>query len=584
MDDNTLPIAESLDTVAPWQWVRTGRIEWEAEFDIGETNYLVSIFNVNQGVYKVDFGARAAGEDEHSLHVTGTGNAGTVYATVIDIICDFEGQAGDAARAFVIESDLTERNRHRLNLHIAKRLQQRFEGKYDIEDNASDGEIRLTRVIEPEDVGDKELEDAYETLSMRDAIAIVEQRAAALPQPFNPKQVDPALLTYQEYYDIANEDDKHHPDEAYTTTLAKFASESYLDKSKFPQLLKRVKLNGLFFEFRVRLEKRQYAKWMPDGFTPERGADGQPLYMSADEVAAAGLAPHDFIIGIYDEEGRTCGAAQDEWGCILIRVADEYKGFGLGVILSRFARHFEPGKTSGGFTGAGRRTFVKVHREAVRDALTTGRYGELIRSGSLTTARVKEIIASTDLKLKLPKSTKDLGSNNPKDWLLYAADGAFVLYDRKLREVVEDNDDSVWDWGERMIKGYVLVRDNDGRGIMVRFGAERPGLKSFMLTLAASWCEHEGIPFYVDEEDIEFVDTRRMQLAHVDKATGISRAEAHLTEEPIDYDGLARQEAAFRKSFDRYGEFHSWLLDLADRKFRPESLDEPRKFGSWRHS
>jgi hypothetical protein len=566
-------LSESLDVVADWAWVRRSRIEWEAAFDIDGTNYLVSFFDTHGGAYEVNFGARADGEEWHTQHVSGTGNAGTVYATVIAIIVDFEQQMGPAARSFIIESDLTERNRHRVNQHIAKRLQQRFEGEYHIEDRPQEGTIILKRVDEPEDAYEDEDEDEKvfgEALSMRDAIAIVERRAAATPEPFNPKQIDPALLTYREYYKIANEDDKHHPDEAYTTTLAKFAEESYLDKSKFPQLLKRVKLNGLYFEFRVRLEPRRYAKWMPDGYTQERGEDGQPLYMSDDEVAAAGLAPHDFIIGIYDEEGRTCGAAQDEWGCILIRVANEYKGFGLGVILSRLARHFEPGKTSGGFTNAGLRTFVKVHREAVRDALTSGRYGELIRNGQLTTARVKEIVASADLSTKLPNSDKNLSSKDPRDWLLYAADGAFVLYDRKLREVVAENNDDVWDWGERMIKGYILVRDNNDRGIVVRFGADRPGLKSFMLTLAASWCAHEGIPFYVDAEDIEFVDTRRMQLDPMSKQTGISRAEAHLTEAPIDYEGLARQEAAFRKSFDRYGEFHNWLLDLADRKFRPE--------------
>jgi hypothetical protein len=261
---------------------------------------------------------------------------------------------------------------------------------------------------------------------------------------------------------------------------------------------------------------------------------------------------------------------------VLIWVADEYRGFGLGPILGRIARTYEPGKPSGGFTPAGYRNFAKLHREMVRDALTTGRYMDLIRQGKLTVQRVREIVDSAKLQMKPMKPAGNLSSKDPKDWLLYQDDGCWVVYDRKLREVVEQGGDDVWHWAERMIKGYLLVRIPNEYGIVVRFGADTDGLKRFLLTLGAGWCQQEGIPFAVDEEDISYVDPKRFEIGPVHVRSGMRRADVSLKREPIDPRGMALAERAFRKSFDRYGEFKQWVLELADAKFRPEPpLEKP---------
>lgn len=393
--------------------------------------------------------------------------------------------------------------------------------------------------------------------------------AAPLPRPWNPKQIDPALLTYQEYYKIANERAKFHPGDAYETTLEKMRDKNYLRKEHYPQLLKRVKIKGISFEFRVKSEKSNYVHVDTEG-VPVRGADNKLIPMTDAEISAAGLQPNSYNVVIYNEEGDPVGSAQDEWGCVLVYVANEYRGFGLGSILGRIARTFEPGKTSGGFTDHGLKNFRNLYRDMVRDAVTQGRYTALIRAGKMTVERAKAIIASARLEKRKPVSDDiDLSGKNPANWLLYADESAFILYDKNLAKVIERGGDDQWDWGERMIKGYLLVRfPHDDAGIVVRFGADTPVLKSFLLNLGASYCAQQGVPFLLDLDDVPFA-SKALTLGKSNRKTGYERRPAKIAQ-PINYAGMAQEEQRWRGSFDRYGEFMNWIHDLADRKFRPE--------------
>lgn len=142
-------VTEGLDTLAPWRWTRRSRIEWEAGFEIGSTHYEVSIFDANQGIWDLNFSASPGGDPMNGTQrVTGTGNGRTVYATVLAIFVDFEDAMGPNLRGFKIESDTTERSRHRVNQHIARLLQQRFQGEYEIQDDAENGEILMMKVRE----------------------------------------------------------------------------------------------------------------------------------------------------------------------------------------------------------------------------------------------------------------------------------------------------------------------------------------------------------------------------------------------------------------------------------------------------
>ena len=56
---------------------------------------------------------------------------------------------------------------------------------------------------------------------------IIEAMSNALPV-WNPKQVDPALLTFNEWYEIVNPTEKHHPSSAYDVDVESLKLTSLL--------------------------------------------------------------------------------------------------------------------------------------------------------------------------------------------------------------------------------------------------------------------------------------------------------------------------------------------------------------------
>ena len=75
---------------------------------------------------------------------------------------------------------------------------------------------------------------------------------------------------------------------------------------------------------------------------------------------------------MFNDENQYIGGLQDEWGCILIHIAEEYQGFGLGPILGKLAREYYPSKSSGGFTNAGYTNFINVYRDMVKNYIQSG--------------------------------------------------------------------------------------------------------------------------------------------------------------------------------------------------------------------
>jgi hypothetical protein len=384
---------------------------------------------------------------------------------------------------------------------------------------------------------------------------------------WNPKGVNPAKMTFDEYYGLVNPDDKDHPEHAYDVDLKQL--NSYLNNiSDYPILLRNVTIKGLAFQIRLNNEKRQFTKRVGE-FEHKRDANGDLVYYNDDEIKQKGWKTHDFIIGVFNDKGERIAAVQDEWGTILIMVAREYRGFGFGPILGKIARTLEPAKSSGGFTPSGYRNFVKTYREFVRDALTQGLYREWIAKGEMTKERARHIIDSAKLQHRPKRIEGNLNTSDPKDWLLYGKDGSFVLYDRKLKDVYQGPDS---DWNETFIKGFILVRINDTRngdkGIVVRLGADNPKIKSFLLNCGMAFCREEGVPFYVDPDDEEFVDHKSMEaVGEPDHVTGRLRQQYRSSSNfsPV---GMTRHEELFRKTFDRYDEFFYTILELADAKYQ----------------
>lgn len=363
------------------------------------------------------------------------------------------------------------------------------------------------------------------------------------PLPRRPRlEIDPALMTLQEYSVAINPDRKSHSSRAYQYSLKQMNQHDTDRIENYPRLIQRTILRGIPFEFRLRVEHMQ---------------SGKPYY----------------YIGAFNAEKQKVATAQDEWGCMLVAVCHEYRGFGLGPIMTKIAYDIEPGKNTGGVTYAGSKVVVKTHREAVRQALVTGRYTAMIKSGELTKQRAKEIIDSAKLEVKSKVPKDNLASHDPEDWLLFVGEyGDFILYDRKLRDLLaQDVEHDPWDthsdnsyWKDRFIKGIIYVHQmntDSTEALIYNFYGADDRIKRFMMGLAISFCADEKITLWVDPNDQQYVG-KFAELGDESLRTGFRRLPVVKVNETLPYKHMGIAEELFRRSFDKYDEFKTQMMEL----------------------
>jgi hypothetical protein len=366
---------------------------------------------------------------------------------------------------------------------------------------------------------------------------ILERADSVLLPNRNPHGLNPALLTFGEYYRLINPSDKFHSNNAYDVDLQKL--NAYSSKSQYDRLFRRIKLHGLNFEI-----------WLSGGNT----------------------AQDEWGIGIFNGDTKVA-AVEDEWGTLLVMVAREYRGFGFGPLLVKMARTIQPDRPSGGFTPAGYKNFIKVYQAMVRDAIGSGLYRRLIQQGQMSKQRVDDIITSAKLTKREIQRSRDLSSDDPVSWLLYVGEGDFLLYDRKVKELLADDDDRDEYFIDKMIKGYVYVQLHEGHrdnwAVLRRFGGDTPLIKRFLLNCATQYANENDMPLYLEPDEIEFIDKRMIErVENAGTARGFTSYKVIPTGEVLDYNGMATAERRWRASFDRYNEFFYRVLELANSKYQ----------------
>lgn len=381
------------------------------------------------------------------------------------------------------------------------------------------------------------------------------------------KTVDPALLTFSEYYRLANPSGKSHPENAYNISLEDGRS---FDKSEFPEKIKTVKIQGIEFEFRLKKEdkmNKNFVKTTPDGEIV-RDENGKAVFMSDEEklkMLKTKGGRYEYSVGVFTKEDGWVGGSQNEWGAMLIRVVEEYRGFGLGTMIGKLARSYEPAKSSGGFTPAGFNMFKKVHAEFVRDYMQSGMYSHLVKTGQITPERAKEIISSIGERPK-KREEKKLDTSDPNDWLLYAEDDNFIIYDKKIKDII-DEEFSYWKF--KMIKGSIFARESDGYYRILYFGGETEEVKKHLMTLCAIRAKWYDALLVVEPEDVKYVDESKIELVEENTVKpGYRSSLFSYKGKAFDTDILGREEERFRKKFDKYDEFHYQILELAYGKYK----------------
>ena len=384
------------------------------------------------------------------------------------------------------------------------------------------------------------------------------------------KETDPALLPFEEYYKIANERNKFHPSEAYDTSLEKLKQEtSWLDKDE-PESKKtlenRFSLKGLNFELYKEVtdkSKLQYLKSNKDGELI-RTESGEHVYMTPDEIrdrfGKDVYETHFLVYDVTDGEKILVGLTQNEWGALLVRVAKEYSGMGLGKILVKKARGTRPEWGSGGFTNAGYNTFVRVWVDFVKEYLQSGFYSFLIKSGQIERETVKKII--TDFK-KLDKKTSVSEEDrklDPKRFRMFSDNGQSyaILYDNILLQKSPDEIDQRDYWVERLFIGVItLTTYTEGLSKIDKMYGKSDKIKSLMIEFMLN----SGDPLSLDGEQLKLVE--RLDIQNGDFNSN-GQTTVVLKKKTMDVKKISDAEKKERKVIDPYDELGVRIHEIGE--------------------
>lgn len=253
-------------------------------------------------------------------------------------------------------------------------------------------------------------------------------------------------------------------------------------------------------------------------------------------------------IAIFNEDGYIIATASDEWGATLLRVVEEYRGKNLGTILGKYWYEMNPDFSSGGFSPKGQSNSIRIWADRVRTFMKNGWYSEFVKTGEITSDKVKEIVSKLPNKKNIEKKKKD---TRPAEPLIYSdLDNSFVIYDKKF---FEDRD-------EKYIYAYGFLRDTGG--------------KPYVFTLDYDKT-YEKIATYVifqiayDNKEKLLIKSPPSDHISVDGVKGIvvDGDYAYLTQPALNLKKYANAEKQYRKQHDKYDEAYYSIIELANSKW-----------------
>lgn len=258
---------------------------------------------------------------------------------------------------------------------------------------------------------------------------------------------------------------------------------------------------------------------------------------------------------ILNEDGFRVAMAANEWGATLISVAKEYRGKGLGKILTKFWYKFNPLFQSGGFTPMGQENALAVWRDRVKEFSSLGWYSELIHQGRLTKEKVKEIL--TGAKEIVKRQGEPIEEIKPSGDILIYLDNhkdaiSFIVYDKMFLDHQDD----------KFIHGFGFFRDWPGIGTFIyRIEYDRP-YADLTTRVALQLAKNSGEDLYDGEGYHDMIE--------INNIPGVVKEGDYIK---INQDVLpslkemSDKERMLRRSKDKYNEILYSLVEMAENKW-----------------
>jgi len=430
--------------------------------------------------------------------------------------------------------------------------------------------------------------------------------------PLNIKPNDPGILTFKQYHDMRNPENKSHDSDAYVADIYTLNYQFLLPRHKTNERIrtydnmwmirydqftdnseisimkkvrnehdtsdgnivavyydgkwiyqpKQVKLDDLkLSEKKGRYVEHKY----PERFLEmalkelaiEKNKSNNYEAFKRMKIAGEYFTFHkqkDYdAINVLNPEGIEVATASNEWGTTLIQVADEYKGKGLGAILGElFIDEYD--LPSGGYTAAGYKNSMKIWSKRVGEYIQNGWYSELVKNGRMKVDDVKAIISDykrlTNKQEKIPSISKSKATT--KDYLLYTDETTFILYDKKF---LEEQD-------EQYIYGYTFLRSTDSElDIVYTFDYDDDDSRKLLSYILLQSQRNNDTGVNVDfagSDMFEYDD-----LKNIEYRDGF----VYLTKDVINLDRMKTIETKIRGKVDEYNEILYQLQEMAESKY-----------------
>lgn len=380
-------------------------------------------------------------------------------------------------------------------------------------------------------------------------------------RPYIEKIIDPALMTFDEYYKMVNSEDKFHPSSAYQTTIEDLNADWRGDpRESYSNLINNIIAKGLEFEIRENKLDRWEGKYtkVDEDNRIVRDENNNAMYYNKDEIKL--IIPedkrfrYDYAI-VRKDTGELIGVTQDEWGTLLVMVAAEYRKFGFGTMLVKLAREKKPDRPSGGFTRSGYENFKRVHAQMVRNYMESGFYSYLVKNEIISAGKAKAIINS--IKVDRPKKdNKNLSSNDPNNYLVMTDGSSYaVMYDKNILKLDFDADDY---WVETFIKGFISIGGTNKNMIWIEKTYGTNQIVSKLLEIILTGELGEKILMEKDEFE-KYGNIKGIQTENFE-----NRIYVWLTNPNINVNKLIYSEKKVRKPHDPYDEIKYRIHELAE--------------------
>tara|TARA_B100000700_G_scaffold71271_1_gene79257 strand:- start:24871 stop:26172 length:1302 start_codon:yes stop_codon:yes gene_type:complete len=390
-------------------------------------------------------------------------------------------------------------------------------------------------------------------------------------------------LTYSENFQIVNPEKVTHDSSAYNFSILspEYNSEKIHNYPEIKKHFVRANINFQIREKKIDRWQFTYTKKDSEGNILYNKKTGLAETLSDEEKKDKIFPRYEYEHAVIDlNDKKVVAKTQNEWGCLLVSVAEEYQGLGIGQELLNYHRNIYPFRYSGGQTPNGQIAFNRCYQEKVSKYLREGKYRRDYLEKKLSLKRIKEILTSAEVgKVNIEKKQelfkhynieintyqkekqlrkekykeKNYDFKNNKELLLKIEDNFAVLYNKRLLNIDFYGKEEYF--SEKGMLGYVYLGgvfdSNDDVKLFHVYGDNKK-LENFMTEVGFNLFVNENIRVY--DYDLDLINSelkhKLKKKKHKDKMTTFLLPKKTLNNLEL----LSKVESIYRKNKDPYDE------------------------------